>query len=156
VWESRTQGVGGFGGADGGGKNGGGGGVVDVGQVMAEATTSIEWWVQGTGKNGFLNASGDFVALLGKVGDIARAEVVSRNPGVLSYWRRIIIRVGHFHPVMVLLEPDAHCSLRLSHIAGRARTIGSSCAWSVVNHSRLVDVGDGVLEVDKLLFPPWP
>jgi hypothetical protein len=117
---------------------------------MAEATTFIEWWVQGTGENGFLNASGDFVALLGKVGDVARAEVVSRSPGVLSYWRSITVRVRHFHPVMVLLEPDAHCSLRFSHIAGRARTIGSSCTWSVVNHGGLVDVGDGVLEVDKL------
>jgi hypothetical protein len=51
---------------------------------------------------------------------------------------------------MVLLEPDTHCLLHLSHIASRAWTIGSSCAWSMVNHGELVDVGDGVLEVDKL------
>jgi hypothetical protein len=68
-------------GVDGGGENS----VVDVWEVVAESSTSVEWLIQGTGIDGLFY--GDLVPFLSKVGNVIRAEVASWHDGLLA--RRI-------------------------------------------------------------------
>ena len=59
--------------------------IVVVRKVVAEASSAVEGGVQGSGVNGLLNASGEFVGLGVQIGDVALAEVVVGVALVLAY-----------------------------------------------------------------------
>jgi hypothetical protein len=124
--------------------------VVSVGEEVAETTPSVEWGVQGTGEDGFLDASRKFVFVFGEVGDVLRAEMVACGPGVLPYGRYVVIGAWEGSSIVVLLEVDTHRAFGFAYVAGGAWGVGLSCAWGMVDHGGLVDVGDAVFEVDKL------
>jgi hypothetical protein len=66
-----------------------------MGEEVAEAASSVEWRVQGTGIDGLgPRASGRLVTLPGEVGDVLRAKVVVGDPGVLSDGGCVVIGQG--------------------------------------------------------------
>jgi hypothetical protein len=75
----------------GGGYGGGEDAVMGVWKEVAEASSSVEWKVQGVGVDGLFDAAGHPIALPGEVGDVVRAEVVACSSGVLPNGRGIIV-----------------------------------------------------------------
>jgi hypothetical protein len=102
------------------------------------------------GKYGLFDSAGHLVALPGEVGDVVRTEEVACGSGMLAYDGGKLIGEGQLGLVVVFPHPDVHGSLRFSYIGGCTWIVGVSGTWRVVNHGGLVDVGDGVFEVDEL------
>jgi hypothetical protein len=87
-----------------------------VGEEVVEATSSVEWRVQGASIDGLFDSTGRLVALPGKVGDVLRAEVVVGDPGVLFDGGCVVIGQGEFCFVVMLFEAYTHGSFSFAHI----------------------------------------
>jgi hypothetical protein len=76
--------------------------------------------------------------------------VVACGSGVLAYGGGKVVGEGQFGLVVVLPHPGVHGALLFSNVGGLTWVIGVAGTWRVVYHDGLVDVGDGVFEVDLL------
>jgi hypothetical protein len=68
--------------------------VIGMWEEVAEATSPVEWGVQGVGIDGFFDSVGCFVAFPGEVCDVVRAEVVACDSGVLPNGRGVVVGKG--------------------------------------------------------------
>jgi hypothetical protein len=105
-----------------------------VGEEVLKSTSSIEAGVQGAGVDGFLDASGQVVVILGEVGDVFGTEVVVCGAGMVAYGGYIGVGEGLGDFVVMFLQTDVHGSFGLADVCGCAWVVGGAGAWSVIHN----------------------